>query len=120
MTEYELEAVYVAIRQYVKAGLQHKALRDRPEDYDGHTRQVIEAEAVAQIYAFTGIITGYGYKLIDGPVGGICQDCYLVKDEHVQDFKNGLYNMRSECWHGDLVNVPKHAVIPIRFKQEIE
>jgi len=120
MTEYELETLYAAISQYVRACLQQKALRDRPEQYKGHARQAIETKAVGEIYAFAGILTGYGYKLIDGPVQGICQDCYLVKNECVQDFLNGLYNMQTSKWHGDLTGVPEHAVIPIIFRQEIE
>ena len=118
MTEYELEALHGAIRQYVRACLQQKALRDRPENYDGSTRQAIEAQAVAEIYAFAGILTGYGYKLVDGLKAGICQDCYIVHQEYLQDFLNGLYNMHTNKWHGDLVNVPEHAVIAIIFKEE--
>lgn len=120
MTEYELGALYNAIRQYVKACLQQKELRDRPENYDGSTRQAIEAQAVAEIYAFAGILTGYRYKLVDGLKAGVCQDCYIVHQEYLQDFLNGLYNMHTNKWHGDLTDVPGHAVIPITFSQEVK
>jgi hypothetical protein len=113
MTEYELETLYAAIREYVKARLQQKALRDRPKDYDGATRQIIESLAVAQILAFGSTISGYGYVLIDSPTQGIYQDCHLVHRKYVEDFKNGLYNRRTGQWHGDLTDVPEHAVIPV-------
>lgn len=118
MTEYELEALHSAITQYVRARLQQKALQDRPKDYDGRTRQIIETHAVDQILAFGSTISGYGYELIDSPVSGICQDCHLVKNKYVQDFRNGLYNQRTGQWHSDMIDVPRHAVIPIRFKEE--
>lgn len=118
MTEYELEALDAAISQYVKARLQQKALRDRPEKYDGYTRQIIETHAVAQILSFGSTISSYGYELIDSRMRGICQDCHLVQKEYVQDFRNGLYNQRTSQWHADLIDMPHNAVIPIKFTQE--
>ena len=120
MTEYEVQTIKDAIKRYVNAAMQHKALRDRPERYDGITRLAIEAKAVADIYAFAEIVTKYRYRQVDGLRSGVCEDCYIVHEDYVQHFKNGLYNHHTNQWHGDLVNIPEHAVIPIIFSQEIE